>query len=60
MHGWVQAVHLRGAQMKVYSCDGCDPNNGPCLLTVKDDDEAPDLCPYDEKAGARWVLRVDE
>ena len=47
--------------MKVYSCDGCDPNNGPCLLTVKDDDEAPDLCPYDEKAGAaNWLLRVDE
>jgi hypothetical protein len=27
--------------MKVYSCDGCAPNNGPCLLTVQQDEEAP-------------------
>jgi hypothetical protein len=46
--------------MKVYSCDGCVPNNGPCLLTVQQDEEAPANCPYNDDGPALWVLRVAE
>lgn len=46
--------------MKVYSCDGCVPNNGPCLLTVQQDEEAPDREPVDADLADQIRLSGEE
>ena len=55
------ALHLWGARMKVYTCRDCGEQGfGPCVLIVENEDTSPEMCPYDNTAVARWLLRVDE
>ena len=44
--------------MKIYVCEACDDGFGECILTVRETENPPEKCPFENQtANPEWTLR---